>query len=86
MGHLRLIANLNLCRIFREYTGQTPIDRLNSTRIDNACKLLAQKGVSVTEAALSVGFDDLSWFSRVFKKHKGVSPKEYRKRIDEMSF
>ena len=89
LADLACTAGLNekyLCRIFREYTGQTPIDRLNSTRIDNACKLLAQKGVSVTEAALSVGFDDLSWFSRVFKKHKGVSPKEYRKMIDEMSF
>ena len=69
-----------LCRFFKEYTGQTPIDYINRLRIDRACYDMSIGGMNVTEAAFECGFNELSYFSKTFKKYKGVSPGEYRKR------
>ena len=69
-----------LCRFFKEYTGQTPIDYINRLRVDRACYEMAVSGMNVTEAAFECGFNELSYFSKVFKRYKGVSPGEYRKR------
>lgn len=68
-----------LCRIFKEYTGKTVIDYLNELRIDNACHEIAVKGLSITQAAYDSGFNDLSYFCKVFKRYKGVTPRIYKK-------
>lgn len=73
-----------LCRFFKEYTGQTPIDYINRLRIDRACYEISIGGLNVTEAAFESGFNELSYFSKVFKRYKGVSPGEYRKRYGVM--
>lgn len=70
-----------LCRLFREYTTHTPIDYVNRLRVESACLEMVVHHRSVTEAAFEVGFNDLSFFSRTFKKYKGMSPKEYRKSL-----
>lgn len=67
-----------LCRIFKEYTSKTIVEYITELRIGRACYELAE-GKSVTEAALESGFDDLSYFCKVFKRAKGLSPKEYKK-------
>ncbi len=67
------------CRVFREITGRTPIDYLNYYRIECAGELLCASQESVTEVALSCGFDDLSYFVRLFKRYKGVSARVYKK-------
>ena len=75
-------AGLNekyFCRIFKEITGKTFSDYLSGLRIDNACRLLLHHKASVTEAALHSGFSDISYFSKVFKKHKGCSPRQWVK-------
>ena len=54
--------------------GQSPIDYLTGYRISEACSLLKNTGLSIAEIAVSVGFFDQFYFSRVFKKVKGVSP------------
>ncbi len=93
LGELAERAGINdkyLCRLFREYTGCTPIDYLNRLRVEGACYEMAVNGRSVTEAAFDSGFNDLSYFSRTFKKYKGMTPKEYRASaasgIHELSF
>ena len=68
-----------LCRIFKEYTGKTVIDYLNELRIDNACHEIAVKGLSITQAAYDSGFNDLSYFCKVFKRYKGITPRTYKK-------
>lgn len=68
-----------LCRIFKEYTGKTVIDYLNELRIDNACHEIAVKGLPITQAAYDSGFNDLSYFCKVFKRYKGVTPRAYKK-------
>ena len=68
-----------LCRFFKEFTSRTPIDYINNLRIESACHELTANGLTITEAALESGFNDLSYFSKAFKKYKGVSPREYIK-------
>lgn len=67
------------CRFFAEMTGRTPIDYLNYYRIESACEQLLYSDESVTDIALSCGFNDLSYFVKTFKKYKGVTPKQFRK-------
>lgn len=67
------------CRFFHQMTHRSPIDYLNYYRIERACYLLLTTSQSVTEIAYNVGFNDLSYFIRTFKKHKGITPKQYLK-------
>lgn len=67
------------CRFFREMTRKTPIDYLNHYRIKIACEMLRENQESITEIALSCGFNDLSYFIKTFKRYKGMSPKAYAK-------
>ncbi|MBE6646174.1 MAG: helix-turn-helix domain-containing protein [Ruminococcaceae bacterium] len=67
-----------LCRFFKEFTGFTPIDYINRLRIDKACYQLAVNKMNVTEAAYECGFNELSYFSKCFRKYKGISPGAYR--------
>lgn len=54
------------------------IDYLNEVRIEHACCYLEQNTLKIYEIAYKVGFRSEKYFSKVFKKIKGVSPKEYR--------
>lgn len=67
------------CHFFSEMTGRTPIDYVNYYRIERACCLLAGTGYSITEVAMLCGFNDVSYFTRIFKKYKGRSPRQYLK-------
>ena len=69
-----------MCRFFREFTGMTPLDYVNRVRIDRACHNMTVNRMNVTEAAFECGFNELSYFSKVFKKYKGMSPGQYRRR------
>lgn len=65
-----------LSSIFKEITGTSPIDYLMDMRMFRA-KTLLLEGVSVTETAELVGFNDVHYFSRYFKKYEGVCPSQY---------
>lgn len=66
-----------LCKFFRDYTSRTPIEYINQLRIDNACRDMLHSDYTVTEAAFNNGFNNLSYFSKVFKKYKFLSPHDY---------
>jgi Response regulator containing CheY-like receiver domain and AraC-type DNA-binding domain len=67
-----------LGNIFKETTGKAPIEYLIGIRIQKA-KELIREGCSMTETAYRVGFHDLFYFSKSFKKYEGMTPSEYRK-------
>lgn len=78
------IAGMNekyLCRFFKSYTGQTPIDYINRLRVDRACFEMTINNMSVTDAAYECGFNELSYFSKIFKKYKGITPGKYKQRF-----
>ena len=68
------VSKYYFCRIFKEITGYTAIRFLNIIRCTNAKKLLQSGKYSVEEAALLCGFDNLSYFSKTYKKHMGCLP------------
>lgn len=68
-----------LCRIFREMTHKTPVEYLNWYRIECACEQIASTNDSLTDIALACGYCDLSYFIKVFKRYKGVTPSAYGK-------
>ena len=66
-----------LCRIFKSYTGKTPIEYVNFIRIQNVCREIKWGDKSITQIATDNGFNDISYFCKVFKKQKGVSAKKF---------
>lgn len=60
--------------------GEPPQSYLNRTVIEKAKTLLEDTALSVGEIALKLGFTDPLYFSRLFKKHCGISPKSYREK------
>ena len=69
-------------RNFRESTGLTPMQYILSKRIYNAEILLQDPSYNVSEISRVVGYDNPLYFSRIFKKAKGLSPSEYRKSLE----
>lgn len=69
-----------LFRLFKEETGCSVLDYINNCRISKACVMLIDKNITVKDVAYSVGFIDQMYFSKVFKKLKGSTPTEYRKK------
>ncbi len=71
------VSRSQLYRAFMEQFGMSPHMFLKRYRINEACALLRNTDLSVSEVAGSVGFADPLYFSRVFKESKGVSPTEF---------
>ncbi len=68
------------CRFFKINFNKTFVEYLNDVRIENAIFLLGNKNISVTEAAISCGFSNMSYFTHTFKKKMDCTPSEYKKR------
>ena len=66
-------------RRFREAFGETPQNYLAKLRVHNAMTQLLTTDLPVEKIAASLGFEDASYFARVFKKHCEISPSEFRK-------
>jgi AraC-like DNA-binding protein len=63
-----------LCRLFRRFEGRSPYQVLLDLKLRHAAALLREPGAMVKNAAREAGFDDPYHFSRLFKRHYGVSP------------
>ena len=66
--------------LFKSVTTMSPLDYVNLFRINKACALLSESAISVTDVAYKCGFNDSSYFSRIFRKYKGVSPIAFRRK------
>ena len=67
-----------LCMVYKKVTGMTINDSLNLYRIEKGRQLLADGFLKVAEIAARVGYSNENYFSKVFKKYEGISPKEYQ--------
>lgn len=79
LSHLAGMNPRYFCRFFSSLTGQTPMNYVNSYRMEQAALMLESGEVTVTEAGLSCGFGDTSYFIKCFKKYRGMTPKQYQK-------
>lgn len=72
----------HFCHVFKAATGRTFVEYVNRYRMDIAHQLL-QEGMTVTEAAQKVGCGNLNYFTKLFKKIKGFTPSEAKKRSEK---
>ena len=80
------MANLSkeaFCRFFKARTGKTFTEFLNQVRVHTATKLLQETDLPISQIAFESGFQNLSYFNRIFKKIHGQSPKDFRSRLVE---
>ncbi len=68
----------HLGRLCQQATGQSPAEYVETILIREACRLLAYTRAGIAEAGYQIGFDDPSYFSRVFRRCTGRTPREYR--------
>ncbi|KJR97257.1 MAG: hypothetical protein VR65_06545 [Desulfobulbaceae bacterium BRH_c16a] len=68
-------------RRFKKVTGDTPLLYLQQLRIEAARKFLETTSETIEEVTLHVGYEDISSFRKLFKKHTGLSPTAYRKKF-----
>lgn len=73
------LSTYYFCHLFKGVTGKTLSEYVNSLRINKAESLLKSTEMNITEIALATGFNDINYFSRLFKKNKKASPSELRK-------
>ncbi len=66
---------------FREYTSISPARYVLGLRIQEACRLLTESSLSIKEIAYSVNFDDNAYFSAMFLREVGMTPKEYQRKF-----
>lgn len=76
------ISRAYLRNLFYNENGMSPQEYLINLRLRRAEFLLMNNEYSITEVAMAVGYNDVLQFSRIFKKHNGVSPTDYRKRFE----
>lgn len=72
------LSTFQFSRLFKRITNGTFQEYLLSRRITEAKRLLANPNVSVTDVCFTVGFHDLSYFTRVFQRYVGHAPSRYR--------
>ena len=82
LASLCFISEEHFCRFFKSEVGKTVTEYINQYRTDKAAVLLSETDDTIGDIGASVGFSDVNYFSRIFKKINGVTPGEYRKRCD----
>ena len=75
------ISISQLKRVFKEHTGDSVITYLTALRIREAKRLVRESSMNFSQIALSVGYDNIYYFSSVFKKHTGMTLTEYSKSL-----
>jgi len=77
------LSSFHFSRMFKQNFGVPPRVYLTRLRLEKACELLEHTDLSVTEIALEVGYSSNPVLARMFSKHMGMSPSEYRKSVRE---
>ncbi|HYF52571.1 MAG TPA: AraC family transcriptional regulator [Planctomycetota bacterium] len=66
-------------KLFKDATGLSPQEYYQRRRIQQACRLLLNPAQSITDVGLALGYSDTAHLSRLFTRHVGMSPRQYRK-------
>jgi YesN/AraC family two-component response regulator len=81
VAEMNYISPWHLSKLLKKDTGQNFVDILNGIRVDSAKKLLKNPALKIYEVSEKVGFTDIAYFSRIFKKVAGVTPNDFRRTI-----
>lgn len=66
-------------RMFKQFTGLTPVEYIRYVRLAKAAELLRQPEISIADVAMEVGIEDQGYFARQFKQVMGVSPSSFQR-------
>lgn len=78
-----LMNRTELYKQFGSYCGIGIADYIRKKRLSAACDLMETSNLTITQIASNVGYADYNYFSKVFRKHYGITPREYRKKYVE---
>lgn len=82
-------ANLHtdyFSRLFHQHTGERPVKYIHEKRIERAQYLMVTTQMTFSEIATQTGFENVFYFSKIFKKITGMSPGNYKKQMDMVGF
>ncbi|MDO4274047.1 MAG: response regulator [Eubacteriales bacterium] len=85
ISYLFYLNRSYLSTLFKARTGQKFIDHLNEIRIEKAKELLAASDKKMYQISKSVGYDNVKYFFRIFKKKTGLTPEQYRLQNGKMN-
>ena len=68
-------------RRFRAATGYLPMDYVQALRVERAKQILEQEHIGLDDVALKVGYEDSTFFRRLFKREVGLTPAAYRRKF-----
>ncbi len=77
MARIGNMSSRSLIRHFEQATGNTPLEYLQRFRIEHAKKLLENRVISIEQVATKCGYEDMSFFRKIFKRHTGMTPRDY---------
>ncbi len=72
------MTQVSFCRLIKKRTGRTFIDSLNEIRLGHASRYLIDTSETISEISFKCGFNNLSYFNRVFRKKNGCTPTDFR--------
>lgn len=72
------MSTTSFYRFFKRELGMSPIEYVLNEKIKYAKKLLRNPGIQINEVCYLSGFEDANYFIRLFKKHEGITPKQYQ--------
>jgi len=78
------MSEVSFSRFMKKRTGKSYIEYLNDLRLGIASRYLVDTNKTISEICFDCGFNNLSNFNRIFKKRKGVTPKEFRENYSKM--
>ena len=78
LAKLACMSKDHFIRIFRKETGETPNAYITKRKMEAAELLLITSEDSIKSVAMSLGYDDCSYFNKTFKKYSGITPQQYR--------
>lgn len=77
------LSSIYVSKLFKEETGESPIHHLIQIRLKKSVELMkTHPEYSIKKIAREVGYEDAYHFSKIFKKHMSMTPKEYRKKLE----
>ena len=76
------VPERTLKRRFKSATGSTLIERVQDLRVEHAKRLLEASEIAIDDASAEAGYEDASFFRRLFKRRTGLSPGDYRRMFD----
>ena len=78
LAKMEFLSNSRYISVFRDRFGMSPSEYIINLRMNVACQLLKSTDMTVKQIAAAVGYSDPHFFSKLFKKKTGSSPREYR--------